>query len=136
MFPQAREYAQFLSNLAMEQSLKFLVVDVTNIQSFMNKLNKISISKINKHHQTTINSHSRNVWYDEDIAMGLCFCLPPCCVMLLAYFFNWNIISYLCILIVYYKIIILHWHKQLSWRTLIIQQLRPKHAIIHNMTFG
>ena len=33
--PQAHEYAQLLSNFAVEQPSKFSVVDVTNMQSFM-----------------------------------------------------------------------------------------------------
>ena len=58
MLPRAHEYAQLLSNFAMDQSLEFLVVDVMNIQYFMNTLNKISISNINKHRRKTIDSHS------------------------------------------------------------------------------
>ena len=54
MLPQAREYAQLLSNFAMEHPLEFSILDVTNMQSFMDKLNKMSISNINKHHQKTI----------------------------------------------------------------------------------
>ena len=37
----------------------------------MNKLNKMSISNIDKHHQKTIEFYFRNVWYDEDIIKGL-----------------------------------------------------------------
>ena len=59
--PQAREYAQLLSNFAMEHPSEFSVVDVMNMQSFMDKLNKMSISNINKHHQKTIDSYFRSV---------------------------------------------------------------------------
>jgi hypothetical protein len=34
---------------AMEHPSEFLAVDVTNMQPFMDKLNKMSISNINKH---------------------------------------------------------------------------------------
>ena len=54
----------------MEQSLEFLVVNVNNMQSFMNKLNKMPISNINKHHQKTIDSYFRSVLYGEDIIIG------------------------------------------------------------------
>ena len=54
-FPQAHEFAQLLLNLSILHS--FRVVDVMNLQSFMSKLNKMSISNINKHHQTTIDSY-------------------------------------------------------------------------------
>ena len=56
--PQAHKYAQLLSNFAMKQPSEFLVVDVTNMQSFMDKLNNILISNINKHHQKTKYSYS------------------------------------------------------------------------------
>jgi hypothetical protein len=52
-FPQA--HAQLLSNLCILH--RFLVINVMNMQSFMNKLNKMSISNINKHHQRTIDSY-------------------------------------------------------------------------------
>ena len=55
--PQARDDAQLLSNLAMDHPSEFLVVDMMNMQSFMNKLHKMSISNTNKHHQKTINSY-------------------------------------------------------------------------------
>jgi hypothetical protein len=55
--PQAREYAQLLSNFEVEHPLENLVVSVMNMQSLMNKLNKMSISNINKHHRKTINSY-------------------------------------------------------------------------------
>jgi hypothetical protein len=54
--PQAHEYAQLLSNFVMEHPSEISVVDATNIQSFMNKLKKMSISDINKHHPETLNS--------------------------------------------------------------------------------
>ena len=52
---QACEYAQLLSNFAMEHPLKFPVANVMNMQNFMNKLSKMSISNINKHHHQTNN---------------------------------------------------------------------------------
>jgi len=50
---------------------------------FYDKLNKMSISNINKHHQKTINSYFRSVWYNEDIIMGLyiCFYATLCDIM-------------------------------------------------------
>ena len=48
---QAREYAHLLSNFAMVHPSKISIVDVTSLQSFMNKLNKMLISNINKDHQ-------------------------------------------------------------------------------------
>ena len=39
----------------MEQFSEFLVVDVMTMHAFMNELNKMSISNLNKHHQKTIN---------------------------------------------------------------------------------
>ena len=52
--PQACEYAQLLSNFVVEHPLDFKsVLDMTNMQSFMNKLNKMSISNTNKHHHNT-----------------------------------------------------------------------------------
>ena len=45
--PQAHEYAQLLSNLAVERASEFSVVDAMNMQSFMDALNKMSFSNIN-----------------------------------------------------------------------------------------
>lgn len=59
--PQSHEYAQLLSNFAMEHSSKFLVVDVMSNQSFMNTMNKISISNMNKHQQKTLDPYFRSV---------------------------------------------------------------------------
>ena len=59
--PQAHEYVQLVSNFVVEHHLKFLVVDVTVMQSFMDKSNKMSISNINKHHQKTTNYYFRSV---------------------------------------------------------------------------
>ena len=47
-FPQARDYAQFLSNFAVKHPLEFSVVDVMNMRSFIPKLNKLLISNIIK----------------------------------------------------------------------------------------
>ena len=52
--PQAHEYAQLLSNFEVEYPLEFSIIDVMNMQSFINKLNKVSIPNINQHHQKTI----------------------------------------------------------------------------------
>ena len=53
--------------------LGILVIDVMNMQSFFNKLNKMSISNINKYLQMTIGevSYFRSVLYGEDIIMEL-----------------------------------------------------------------
>ena len=59
--PQTREYAQLLSNFVVEHALEFSVVDVMNMQFLMNKLNKMPISNINKHHQRTIISYFHSV---------------------------------------------------------------------------
>ena len=48
--PQACEYAQLLSNFVVEHPSEFSVIDVMNMQSFMNELSKMFISHINKHH--------------------------------------------------------------------------------------
>ena len=71
--PQACEYAQLLSNIVVKHPCEFLVINVTNMQSLMDKLNKASISNINKHHQNIIDSYFYNVWYDEEIIMGINF---------------------------------------------------------------
>jgi hypothetical protein len=55
--PQAREYVQLLSNYALEHPSKFSIIGVMNMQSSMDKLSKILISNINKHHQKTIHSY-------------------------------------------------------------------------------
>ena len=60
---QVREYAQLLSNFVVEHLLEFLVTNVMNTQSFMDKLSKMSISNINKHHQKAIDSYFRSVWH-------------------------------------------------------------------------
>jgi hypothetical protein len=44
--PQDREYAQLLSNFGVEHPSENLVVGVMNMQSLINKLNKMSISNI------------------------------------------------------------------------------------------
>ena len=49
--PRAREYAQILSNFVVEHLSEFLVIDVMNMQSFMDNLSKMSISNINKHYR-------------------------------------------------------------------------------------
>jgi hypothetical protein len=36
--PQAREYAQLLSKFAVEHPLEFLIIDVTHVQSFVDKM--------------------------------------------------------------------------------------------------
>jgi hypothetical protein len=58
--PQACEYAQ-LSNFAVDCPLEFSIVDVINMQYFMDKLNKKSIFNINKHHRKTIGSYFHSV---------------------------------------------------------------------------
>jgi hypothetical protein len=45
---QALEYAQSLSNFAMEHPSELSIIDVMNMQSFMDKLNKMPISNTNK----------------------------------------------------------------------------------------
>jgi hypothetical protein len=46
--PQAREYAQLLSNFRVQHSLEFSISNVMNIQPFMDKLNKMSISNVKR----------------------------------------------------------------------------------------
>ena len=58
---QAYEHAQLLPIIVVEHPSEFLVIDMMNMQSFINKLNKLPIFKINKHHQKTINSYSLSV---------------------------------------------------------------------------
>ena len=55
--PQARDYAQLLYNFVVEQSLEFPVLGVMSMQPFMDALNKISISNINKQHQNMVDSY-------------------------------------------------------------------------------
>jgi hypothetical protein len=74
------EYAQLQSNLVVEHPLEISIVDVTNIQSFMEKLNKMLFSNINIHSSKTIDSYFRSMIYGEDIIMGLYFNLAPYCV--------------------------------------------------------
>jgi len=59
--PQAHEYARLLSHFEVEYPLEFSIVDVMNIQSFMNEFNKVSISNINQHHQKTADPYFRFV---------------------------------------------------------------------------
>ena len=111
--------------------LEFSVVDVVNMQYFMNKLNNMSYSNmINKHHRKTIGSYFRSVWYDEDIIMGTFLGVWHCKHISLIKM----LISYLCIFIVYTNDS-LHWNKSFSSKTSIVQHLRPKSHIMQNMTF-
>ena len=48
---------------------EFSLVDVMNMQSFMDKLNKIPNANNNKHLQEIINSYFHSVWYGEDIIL-------------------------------------------------------------------
>ena len=59
--PPTREYAQLLSNFTIEHSSDFSNIDVMNMQSFINELNKMLISNINKHHHIMIDSYFRSV---------------------------------------------------------------------------
>ena len=59
--PHACEYAQLLSNFVGKPPLEFLIVDVMNMQSFMNKLKKMSSCNVNKHPLKTIDSKFHNV---------------------------------------------------------------------------
>ena len=84
--PQACKYVQLLSNFVMEHPAEFSVGVVMNMRSFMNILNEMSISNINKHHWKTIASHFCSVWYGEDITVGLYSnFLTPYCVTLWAF---------------------------------------------------
>ena len=49
--PKACEYAQLLSNFVLEHHSEIAIEDVTNMQSFMYKLNEMLISNANEHHQ-------------------------------------------------------------------------------------
>ena len=75
-----------------------------SVQSFMNKLRKMLISNINKHHKKTINFCFHSWWYDEDIIMWLYYFTTSLCVMFWTNFFNKNVLSYLCISVVYTKL--------------------------------
>ena len=59
----------------MEHPLGFLLVDVTNMQSFMDKLNNSQFpTSTNNIKRQKKKSYFRSVWYGEDIIMGLdCF---------------------------------------------------------------
>ena len=48
--PQACKYVQLLSNFVMEHPVEFSIGNVMNMPLFMDILNKMSISNINKHH--------------------------------------------------------------------------------------
>ena len=54
----------------MEHPSEFSVDDVMNMQSLMDKLSKMSISNINKHHPKTMKYYIHSVWYGEDIIIG------------------------------------------------------------------
>ena len=69
--PQAREFAQLLPYFAMKHPLEISIVDVMNMQYYMDKLKKVLISNINKHHWKTIDSYFLSVSYGVDIIMGL-----------------------------------------------------------------
>jgi hypothetical protein len=47
---------QLLLNFVVENSLEFLVADVMKMQSFIEKLNKMSLANLNRHRQKTIDS--------------------------------------------------------------------------------
>ena len=55
--PQAHKYAQLLSDYVVEHSSQYSTVIVMNLQSFMNLLNKMSISNISKHYEMPIDSY-------------------------------------------------------------------------------
>ena len=55
---------------------------------FMDILNKMSISNINKQHQKTIFFYFHNVWYGEDIIMRLHIFSLHICVTLWSFLFN------------------------------------------------
>ena len=130
-FPQAHEYAQLLSNFAMEHLSRFSVIDVKNMQSVVNKLSKMSISNINKHHYKTINSYFCSVWYGEDIITRLYMFLMWHCehISSMEMFFH-TLVSSLCI-----HNDILHWNKSFPWETMTIRYLRPKYYVLQNTTF-
>lgn len=71
--PQACDYAQLLSNHALEPPLEFSIIDVANMQSFMDELKTMSNSNINKHHHKIIDSYFYSVWYDDNINIGQYF---------------------------------------------------------------
>ena len=57
--------------LQRKHPLKISIVDVMNMQYYMDKLKKVLISNINKHHWKTIDSYFLSVSYGVDIIMGL-----------------------------------------------------------------
>lgn len=46
--PQTLEYAQLLSKFAIEHPSELSILDLMNMHFFTNRLNKVSISNINK----------------------------------------------------------------------------------------
>ena len=124
-------YSQVL-NVAMEHSLEFSIINVMNMQSFMNKM---SISNINKHHQKTINSYLHNVirWkHRHEIIYLFVFNSIVCDIVSIFFWSKKSLIlnvSSLCI-----QNDILHWNKPFSWKTSITPHLRPKCHIMQNKT--
>jgi hypothetical protein len=74
--PQARAYAQLLSNFRVQHSLEFSISNVMNIQPFMDKLNKMSISNVKRQKILTF-----VIWWRHH--HGTVYC-----VTLWAYFLN------------------------------------------------
>jgi hypothetical protein len=66
----------------MENSLEFSVANVMNMQSFLEKLNKMLVANLNIHSQKIIDSYFHSVLYGEDIIKELYVFLSPYCLML------------------------------------------------------
>jgi hypothetical protein len=66
---------RLLSNFAVEHPSEFSVTEAMNMQSFVDKLSKMSISNTNKHHSNTTNPYFHSVRYGVDIIMRLYFLL-------------------------------------------------------------
>ena len=67
--PQAREYAQLLSNFTLEHPLELSIINVINMQYWA----RCQFSTSTKHDQKAIESYLCSVWYGEDIIMGTMF---------------------------------------------------------------
>ena len=116
---QASSNAQLLSIFAVEYCLEFSIVDVMNMQSFMNKLNMMSISNINKHHQKDYKflflyyviwwrHHHGTILFKLHVKWR-CERIPP-----MKMFFH-TYVSSSCI-----QNNILHWNRTFSWKTSLI----------------
>jgi hypothetical protein len=124
--------------LHWRKSLEFSIACVMSMQSFMDRLNKMSIFNIIKHHHNTIDFYFCNVWYSENIIMRYFTHTHTqshnvwCCEHISSI---QDVLSFLCTFVMYTI-----WHFKLnrpfSWKISIVRHLRLKCHITKNMTFG